>query len=129
MTGNFITDPLFPECPIRNILSRIGEKWSLLVLLNLAQHESDSMRFNKLAKVIPDISQRMLTATLRSLEADGLVDRQVFAEIPPRVEYALTERAQTLIPLLNPLVEWSINNYKNIVANRKKYWVIPRNKH
>ena len=91
MTGNFITDPLFPECPIRNILSRIGEKWSLLVLLNLAQHESDSMRFNKLAKVIPDISQRMLTATLRSLEADGLVDRQVFAEIPPRVEYALTE--------------------------------------
>ena len=78
------------------------------------------MRFNKLAKVIPDISQRMLTATLRSLEADGLVDRQVFAEIPPRVEYALTERAQTLIPLLNPLVEWSINNYKNIVANRKK---------
>ncbi len=120
MTGNFITDPLFPECPIRNILSRIGEKWSLLVLLNLAQHESDSMRFNKLAKVIPDISQRMLTATLRSLEADGLVDRQVFAEIPPRVEYALTERAQTLIPLLNPLVEWSINNYKNIVANRKK---------
>lgn len=120
MTGNFITDPLFPECPIRNILSRIGEKWSLLVLLNLAQHESDSMRFNKLAKVIPDISQRMLTATLRSLEADGLVDRQVFAEIPPRVEYSLTERAQTLIPLLNPLVEWSINNYKNIVANRKK---------
>ena len=120
MTGNFITDPLFPECPIRNILSRIGEKWSLLVLLNLAQHEADSMRFNKLAKVIPDISQRMLTATLRSLEADGLVDRQVFAEIPPRVEYALTERAQTLIPLLNPLVEWSINNYKNIVANRKK---------
>ena len=120
MTENFITDPLFPECPIRNILSRIGEKWSLLVLLNLAQHESDSMRFNKLAKVIPDISQRMLTATLRSLEADGLVDRQVFAEIPPRVEYALTERAQTLIPLLNPLVEWSINNYKNIVANRKK---------
>lgn len=120
MTGNFITDPLFPECPIRNILSRIGEKWSLLVLLNLAQHESDSIRFNKLAKVIPDISQRMLTATLRSLEADGLVDRQVFAEIPPRVEYALTERAQTLIPLLNPLVEWSINNYKNIVANRKK---------
>ena len=92
----------------------------MLVLLNLAQHESDSMRFNKLAKVIPDISQRMLTATLRSLEADGLVDRQVFAEIPPRVEYALTERAQTLIPLLNPLVEWSINNYKNIVANRKK---------
>jgi len=120
MTGNFITDPLFPECPIRNILSRIGEKWSLLVLLNLAQHEADSMRFNKLAKVIPDISQRMLTATLRSLEADGLVDRQVFAEIPPRVEYSLTERAQTLIPLLNPLVEWSINNYKNIVANRKK---------
>ena len=120
MTGNFITDPLFPECPIRNILSRIGEKWSLLVLLNLAQHESDSMRFTKLAKVIPDISQRMLTATLRSLEADGLVDRQVFAEIPPRVEYSLTERAQTLIPLLNPLVEWSINNYKNIVANRKK---------
>ena len=120
MTENFITDPLFPECPIRNILSRIGEKWSLLVLLNLAQHEADSMRFNKLAKVIPDISQRMLTATLRSLEADGLVDRQVFAEIPPRVEYSLTERAQTLIPLLNPLVEWSINNYKNIVANRKK---------
>ena len=61
---------MFPECPIRNILSRIGEKWTLLVLLNLAQHEPDGLRFNELGKLIPDVSQRMLTATLRSLEAE-----------------------------------------------------------
>jgi DNA-binding HxlR family transcriptional regulator len=121
MTRDFITDPMFPECPIRNILSRIGEKWTLLVLLNLAQHEPDGLRFNELAKLIPDVSQRMLTATLRSLEADGLVHREQFSEIPPRVEYTLTPRAKTLMPLINPLVEWSISNYKGIVEDRKKF--------
>lgn len=112
---------MFPECPIRNILSRIGEKWTLLVLLNLAQHEPDGLRFNELGKLIPDVSQRMLTATLRSLEADGLVHREQFSEIPPRVEYTLTPRAKTLMPLINPLVEWSISNYKGIVEDRKKF--------
>ena len=121
MTRDFITDPMFPECPIRNILSRIGEKWTLLVLLNLAQHEPDGLRFNELGKLIPDVSQRMLTATLRSLEADGLVHREQFSEIPPRVEYTLTPRAKTLMPLINPLVEWSISNYKGIVEDRKKF--------
>ncbi|MBM6994025.1 MAG: helix-turn-helix transcriptional regulator [Prevotella sp.] len=126
MTRDFVTDPLFPECPIRNILSRIGEKWCLLVLLNLARKENNNMRFNELSKAIPDISQRMLTATLRSLEADGLIDRKQYAEIPPRVEYSLTDRALTLIPLLNPIVEWSINNYKSIVANRKRTLGVPK---
>ncbi|MCR5076734.1 MAG: helix-turn-helix transcriptional regulator [Prevotella sp.] len=119
MTRDFITDPLFPECPIRNILARIGEKWSLLVLLTLSQ-KADSMRFNELCKAIPDISQRMLTATLRSLEVDGLVHRRQYAEIPPRVEYSLTERAMTLLPLLHPLVDWAISNYRGIVTDRKR---------
>ncbi len=114
-----VTDPVFPGCPIRTILARIGEKWTLLVLLELNQR--GTMRFSELNKAIPDVSQRMLTATLRSLEGDGLIARTVFAEVPIRVEYELTDRAKTLLPLIDLLVEWSIENYKDIVADRKKF--------
>ncbi|SES83570.1 winged helix-turn-helix transcriptional regulator [Prevotella sp. kh1p2] len=122
MNRNNITDPLFPECPIRNILSRIGEKWTLLVLLELSE-STGSMRFGQIARAIPDVSQRMLTATLRALEADGLVSRKVYPEVPLRVEYALTERTHTLIPLINQLVQWSIDNYKGIIEDRKRFVV------
>ena len=81
-------------CPIRDILSRLGDKWSLLVLTTL--YSNGTMRFNDIQRSLGDISQRMLTVTLRSLEADGLVHREVYPEVPPRVEYALTEMGESI---------------------------------
>lgn len=120
MVRNQVIDPVFPTCPIRNVLSRISTRWSLLVLLTL-KGEDKPMRFRDLCKAIPDVSQKMLTATLRELEADDLVVRKVYPEIPPRVEYYLTERGKSLIPLLNQLVEWSIENMTDILKSRNKY--------
>lgn len=99
MVRTEIQNELYPDCPIRNILARISDKWSILVLFTLNQ--SALMRFNALQKNIPDISQKMLTVTLRTLEEDGFVRRQVYAEVPPRVEYSLTDRAVSLLPHIN----------------------------
>lgn len=120
MIRSQVIDPLFPKCPIRNVLSRIGDRWSLLVLLTL-QGQEEPMRFRDLCKAIPDVSQKMLTATLRELEADDLVNRKIYPEIPPRVEYALTKRGKSLLPLLNNLVDWSLENFNAILRSRKKY--------
>jgi DNA-binding HxlR family transcriptional regulator len=120
MVRNQVVDPLFPQCPIRNVLSRIGDRWSLLVLMTLQGNEHP-MRFRALCKAIPDVSQKMLTSTLRELEADDLVSRKVYPEIPLRVEYKLTERGVTLIPLLNQLVSWALENMEAIVKHRKKF--------
>lgn len=79
------------------------------------------MRFRDLCKTIPDVSQKMLTATLRELEADDLVSRTIYPEIPPRVEYALTKRGESLLPILNQLVDWSLDNFNAILKSRKKY--------
>ena len=76
------------NCPIRDILSRLSSKWAMLILITLDANEV--MRFNDLQKSIGDISQRMLSVTLRTLEADGLIGRKAYPEIPPRVEYSLT---------------------------------------
>lgn len=126
MIRNQVVDPLFPKCPIRNVLSRIGDRWSLLVLLTLQDNEHP-MRFRDLCKAIPDVSQKMLTSTLRELEADDLVSRTVYPEVPSRVEYELTERGQSLIPLLNQLVDWSLENMEAIVKHRKEYSLSTRN--
>lgn len=111
-------DKLFPDCPIRNVLARIGDKWTLLVLYTLEQEPV--MRFNTLQRALPDISQKMLTLTLRTLEEDGMVDRKVYAEVPPRVEYALTERARSLLPCVNNLISWALENMDGIMEDRKK---------
>ena len=116
-----VNDALFPTCPIRNVLSRIGDKWSILVLYTLEQH--GVLRFNGLKLYIPDISKKMLSAALKVLEADGLISRKVYAEIPPKVEYTLTERGQTLIPLINNLIEWASANITDIVEDRKNFLI------
>ncbi len=110
---------LFPQCPIRNVLSRIGDKWSMLVLFTLERH--GTMRFNSLKLYIPDISKKMLSTALKVLEADGLVSRRVYAEVPPRVEYSLTERGLSLIPLLNSLIDWAAENMEDILKDRNDY--------
>lgn len=115
-------DLLYPDCPIRNILSRIGDKWSMLVLYTLADREY--MRFNAVHNAIPDISRKMLTTTLRTLEQDGLVNRKIYAEVPLRVEYSLTERAATLLPHLNALIDWSLENFSAIIRDRENVTVM-----
>ena len=120
MIRNQVIDPLFSQCPVRNVLSRIGDRWSLLVLLAL-HDKAEAMRFSDLCRAIPDVSQKMLTSTLRKLEADDLLSRTVYPEVPPRVEYKLTKRGKTLIPLLNQLVDWSLDNMDAIIRHREKY--------
>ena len=109
---------LAPECPIRNVLARISDKWVILVLYKLSQEPA--IRFNILQKRIPDISQKMLTMTLRTLEEDGFVKRKVYAEVPPRVEYSLTDRARSLLPYINSLIIWAKENMEAIISDRKK---------
>lgn len=116
MVRTKIQNELYPDCPIRNILARISDKWSILVLFTLNQ--SALMRFNALQKNIPDISQKMLTVTLRTLEEDGFVKRQVYAEVPPRVEYSLTDRAISLLPHINSLIVWAKENMDTILTDR-----------
>ena len=114
-----VREELFPDCPIRNVLSRISCKWPMLVLFTLSQR--GTLRFNTLRRAMPDISQKMLTATLRTLEEDGLVVRKVYAEVPPRVEYGLTERARSLLPILDELVDWAHSNMAAIMRDRKRH--------
>ena len=111
-----IRDALFPDCPIRNVLARVGDKWSLLVLYNL-QH-MEPVRFKELQRQIPDISQKSLTQTLRTLEEDGFVSREVFPEVPPRVEYSLTPRALSFLPLVENMINWAKENMDEIIKNR-----------
>lgn len=121
MNKNEVKDALFPNCPIRNILSRIGDKWSMLVLYTLETDEAK--RFKELQRNIPDISQKMLTATLRMLEADGLVKREAFAEVPPRVEYSLSDKGKTLLPHINALISWATDNMDDIYESRRHYLI------
>ena len=117
MNRTLLQDTLYPDCPIRNILARFGDKWSLLVLYTLAQR--GTLRFGELQRAIPDISQKMLAATLRTLAEDGLVVRRLYPEIPPRTEYSLTELARTLLPHLDALIGWAIEHSEAILADRR----------
>lgn len=120
MNRTTIESALFPDCPIRNILARIGDKWSLLVIYTLDKSENESVRFKELQRKIPDISQKMLTVTLRTLEEDGYVTRTVYPEVPPRVEYALTDRAKSLLPHVDSLIGWALENADAIMKDRKE---------
>jgi DNA-binding HxlR family transcriptional regulator len=106
-------------CAVRNVLDRLGDKWSMLIIITLGIE--GTMRFNQLHHMIGDISQKMLTVTLKTLEADGLVSRKVYAEIPPKVEYTLTERGTSLLPHLEGLAEWAMTHMDGIYTSREKY--------
>lgn len=117
MDRKMIQDAAFPKCPIRNVLSRLGDKWTMLVLYTLDQ--KGTMRFNDLYRGIPDISQKMLTATLKTLTEDGLISRTLYPGVPPKVEYALTARGRSLLPHLDSLIGWAIENFDAILTDRK----------
>lgn len=106
-------------CPIRNVVARFGNKWALLVILVLS--ENGSTRFNRLCKLIPDISTKVFSGTLQTLEADDLVSRTVFPEVPIRVEYELTEKGESLVPIIWQLTDWAMQNMKSIMKHRNKY--------
>ena len=103
------------ECPIRNVISRFSGKWQMLVLCVLAENEIT--RFNAIGKALPDISPKVLSDTLKNLERDHLIERKIYAEIPPRVEYSLTNVGKSLIPVIGQLITWSVENFDNIVGN------------
>ncbi|MFL6763998.1 MAG: winged helix-turn-helix transcriptional regulator [Sphingomicrobium sp.] len=112
-------DPTNPVCrTISTLLSRIGDKWTVLVVTTLGE---GPRRFNELRREIPSVSQRMLTLTLRNLERDGLVNRTVTPSIPPRVDYALTELGCSLLKPLNALAEWAVANIETIHAAQARF--------
>jgi len=107
------------NCHAREILARVGDKWSVYVIHVLG--DAGTLRFNELRGRVEGISQRMLTVTLRGMERDGLVTRTVYPEVPPRVEYALTKLGRTLRQLVRGLVEWSGAHLTEVDAARAAY--------
>ena len=105
-----LTKEELPECPVATTVALIGSKWKLLIIRNLLQRP---WRFNELNRDLTGISQKVLTDSLRSMEEDGLITRTVYPEVPPRVEYALSDLGQTLKPILDSMVEWG-NAYKQM---------------
>lgn len=105
-------------CPVRDVLDRVSDRWSVLVMHELSE---GTLRFGELKAKIEDISQRMLAHTLRRLEEDGLVARKVFPTIPPRVDYTLTQLGQSLLIPLRGLMQWAAENHEAVRAARRAY--------
>ena len=103
-----LTKEEMPECPVATTVALIGSKWKLLILRNLLARP---WRFNELKKDLDGISQKVLTESLRSMDEDGLITRTVYPEVPPRVEYSLTELGESMRPILNAMSDWG-SNYK-----------------
>ncbi len=110
-----LTKEEMPACPVATTVALIGSKWKLLIMRNLL---SRPWRFNELKKDLEGISQKVLTDSLRSMEADGLLTRTVYPEVPPRVEYTLTELGYSLRPILEAMRVWG-EDYKTMVGNEQ----------
>lgn len=110
--------PLSERCPIRGVLDKLGDKWSMLVILELSGGEQ---RFSELRRHIPDISQKMLTQTLRILQRDGLVEREVFPTVPPAVSYRLSGLGESLLEPFGALVAWADRNHPAVLAARADF--------
>ncbi len=106
------------DCPVRDVVDNIGGKWNSLLLLSLA---GGPVRFSALKRQIPDISQRMLTQTLRDLQRDGYIMRTVYPTLPPSVEYGLTDLGQSFIGVLRVLVDWSVDHHGAIKDARRQF--------
>ncbi len=108
-------------CPIKDIMAKYGDKWSMYTVLLLGLHKQ--MRFNEMKENIKGISQRMLTVTLRSLEEDGIITRKIFAVMPPRVEYQLTSLGEGLLQQFLELAQWADSHFNEIMDARRRYLV------
>lgn len=100
-----------PECPVATTVSLIGSKWKLLIMRNLLARP---WRFNELQKSLDGVSQKVLTDSLRSMESDGIIVRTVYPEVPPRVEYSLSELGESMRPIINSMEEWGLDYKKNM---------------
>lgn len=105
---------------IREVLDRIGDKWSVLIVSTLS---TEPLRYSDLQASIPGISQRMLTVTLKALERDGLVTRTAYPEVPPRVEYALTDLGRSLVDAVTALAGWAASHHEDVAASRRDHEV------
>lgn len=108
-----LTKDELPECPVATTVQLIGSKWKLLIMRNLLDR---SWRFNELKKSLDGISQKVLTDSLRSMEEDGLITRTVYAEVPPRVEYALSDVGESMRPILDAMKDWGANYKENYTS-------------
>ena len=108
-----LTKEELPDCPVATTVHLIGNKWKLLILRNLLARP---WRFNEMLRSLPGISQKVLTDNLRALEADGIITRTVFAEVPPRVEYTLSEVGDTMRPIIEVMEKWGLS-YQDMVRN------------
>lgn len=113
--------PKLTPCAPGSLLARLGDKWTILVISLLALSQETPMRFSAIRRGIPDISQRMLTLTLRNLERDGLVARYYYPELPPRVEYQLTDRGRSMLEPLAGFTDWIKDTWQDIEASRKAF--------
>lgn len=113
------TGSIIEMCPIRNVIARFGNKWALLTVLIIG--EQGVVRFNELSRLIPDVSSRVLSSTLRTLEADGFIARKVYAVVPPKVEYSLTDLGHSLIPIIRQLTEWAQKNMNKVMNHRRQH--------
>ena len=104
-------------CPIRHVISRFGDKWSMLVLYSLHTSETGVLRFNELRRHMTDCSQKMLSQTLKNLEQSHLVHREVYPEVPPRVEYSLTDTGKSLMPAIMALIVWGKEHFNEVVTD------------
>lgn len=111
-----LTKDELPDCPVATTVQLIGNKWKLLIIRNLL---ASPQRFTELLKTIPGISQKVLTDNLRMLEQDRIVNREVFAEVPPRVVYSLSKLGNTLRPIIKSMEEWG-TKYKNTIKNTRR---------
>ncbi|PTU30470.1 winged helix-turn-helix transcriptional regulator [Stenotrophobium rhamnosiphilum] len=106
---------------VRELLTKVGDKWSIFILLTLEMFPDCRARFSAVEKCIPGISQKMLTVTLRNLERDGMVSREIFPEVPPRVEYQLTKLGETLLEPLQALLDWVNANSEQVRKSQRLF--------
>jgi len=113
--------PQFKPCAPHSVLTRLGDKWTILVMSHLAVAPGFRLRFSELKRGIEGITQRMLTLTVRNLERDGLLIRHYYAEVPPRVEYELSTMGASMLPALEGFTSWISNNWQQIEENRRNF--------
>lgn len=111
-------NPSYLACPIRQVISRFGDKWSMLVLYTLHASEAGVLRFSELHHNMADCSQKMLSATLKNLEQNNLIHREVYPVVPPRVEYSLTDTGKSLMPAINSLIDWAKLHFDDVVTKQ-----------
>lgn len=108
----------YEYCKAAPMLEWMGNKWALVVLLKVSENEP--VRFNELYRTIPAISEKVLSQVLRQLYIDGILDRQLYPDVPPRVEYSVSDFGKTLLPLVQKLIDWGRENFDTIIKNRRR---------